>query len=96
MDRLSSNGKRLTRRRGTTVSLRFKQLSPTDWDCERGDVDFHIRLEQDLYAIDSFRSDVDEPDEAYITSFSCENWAAVEKYCRDFNPDTKLPEETGN
>jgi hypothetical protein len=34
----------------------FNQLSPTEWETERGDVDFHIRLEQDNYVIDVFDS----------------------------------------
>ena len=38
-------------------AVTFNQLSPTEWDAERDDVDFHIRLEQDDYVIDVFDRD---------------------------------------
>lgn len=47
----------------------FKQLSPTEWDAERGDVDFHIRLEQDNHVIDVFDSCHPDAYEAYLTSY---------------------------
>lgn len=65
--------------------MTFKQLSPTEWDAEREPFDFHIRLEQDNYVIDVFDSALENPDEAYLTTFECETWEQVERYCRDYD-----------
>jgi hypothetical protein len=65
--------------------MEFKSLSPTAWETERWDFDFHIRLEQDDYVIDVFENGVDNADDAYITTHTCESWAHVERFCRDFD-----------
>jgi hypothetical protein len=64
--------------------MNFRALSLITWETKRGDVEFHIRLEQDNYVIDVFDSEIDNADQAYLTSFSCETWDQVERYCRDF------------
>lgn len=61
----------------------FKSLSVTSWEAERTPYDFHIRLECDEYIIDVFDSDVENPDEAYLTSHTCDTWEQVERYCQD-------------
>ena len=63
----------------------FKQLSPTEWDAQRTPSDFHVRLEQDNYVIDVFDSEINTPDEAYLTSHECETREQVERYCRDYD-----------
>ncbi|HUI05737.1 MAG TPA: hypothetical protein VL486_01900 [Verrucomicrobiae bacterium] len=76
----------------------FSQLSPIEWDAERGDLDcdrnttavsrrldFHIRLEADEYYIDVFDSSIESTDEAYLTSHHCETWEQVERFCRDYD-----------
>ena len=68
--------------------MKLKPLSPTEWDAERGDVDFHIRLEQDDYVIDVFASGIDNADDAYLTTHTCDTWEQVERYCRDYNGRT--------
>ncbi|MBI5818269.1 MAG: hypothetical protein HZA88_04715 [Verrucomicrobia bacterium] len=73
-----------------TVSL--KKLSLAEWDAYRGDVDFHVRLENDEFFIDSFRSNIEDADKAHLTTFVCHSWQQVEAYLCDFNPETKLPE----
>lgn len=65
--------------------MRFKALSPIEWETGRGNCDFHIRLEQDDYVIDVFDSGIDNPDEAYLTTHTCETWEQVERYCRDYD-----------
>ena len=67
------------------MEVSFKQLSPIEWDAERGDVDFHIRLEQDNYVIDVFDSCYPDAHEACLTSFTCETWEQVERYCREYD-----------
>lgn len=83
--------------------MNFRQLSPTEWDAERGDVDcdrhgtaasrrldFHVRLERDEYVIDVFDSATDSADEAYLTSHECETWEQVEQYCRNYDGVTVI------
>jgi hypothetical protein len=75
------------------VKIHVKQLSPTEWDIARSDVDFHVRLENDDYFVDAFDSSIENADEAHLTTFRCETWKTVEAYVRDFNPETKQPED---
>ena len=75
------------------MSISIKPLSATEWDASRGDVDFHVRLDGKDYVIDSFRTDINDADQAHLTSFSGDSWRDVEAYLRDFNPETRLPEE---
>ena len=42
-------------------------------------------MEPDDYAIDVFDSEVANPYEAYLTTFTCDTWEQVEKYCRDYD-----------
>lgn len=65
--------------------MTFKQLSLIEWDAERFDFDFHIRLESDDYVIDVFDSSIEDTDEAYITTHTCDTWEQVERYCRDYD-----------
>jgi len=65
--------------------MNFKELSPIAWDAERGDLDFHIRLEADEYYIDVFDSSIESTNEAYLTSHQCETWEQVERYCREYD-----------
>lgn len=74
------------------MKMNPKALSLTEWDIERGDVDFHVRLENDDYFVDAFNSSIDNPDLAHITTFRCVKWKDVVAFVCDFNPDTKLPE----
>jgi hypothetical protein len=74
------------------MDIYFKYLSPTEWDVERDDVDFHVRLENDDYFVDAFDSQTEDPDSAHLTTFRSDDWKAVEAFVRDFNPQTKLPE----
>ena len=74
------------------MDIHFKYLSPTEWDIERGDVDFHVRLENDDYYVDAFDSSIKDADAAHLTTFRCDAWKIVEGYLCDFNPKTKLPE----
>lgn len=75
------------------MNMKLKQLSITEWDIMRGDVDFHVRLENDEYFIDAFDSTIKNSDSAYITTFSCETWESVRAFVCDFNPNTTLPEK---
>ncbi len=72
------------------TETKFKQLSPTEWDAERALYDFHVRLEQDEYAIDVFDSSIDNPDDAYLTTHTCDTWEQVERYCRDYDGRTVI------
>lgn len=72
--------------------ISLKKLSLIEWDASRGDVDFHVRLESDEFFIDSFRSDIEDANEAHLTTFTCDSWQQVEAYLCDFNPKTRLPE----
>jgi hypothetical protein len=74
------------------MDIHFKYLSPTEWDVERGDVDFHVRLENDDYFVDAFDNGLKDADAAHLTTFICDAWKSVEAYVRDFNPKTKRPE----
>ncbi len=74
------------------MDIKPKPLSLTEWDIERGDVDFHVRLENDDYFVDAFDSNVKDADAAHLTTFTCDDWKTVEAYLRDFNPKTKVPE----
>jgi hypothetical protein len=65
--------------------MTFRKLSPTEWDAKRGPFDFHIRLEQDDYAIDVFDSGVENADGAYLTSHACETWQQVVRFCREYD-----------
>jgi hypothetical protein len=65
--------------------MNFHRLSPTEWDVERCDVDFHIRLERDEYVVDVFDIGTDDPDDAYLTTHTCDTWEQVEQYCRDYD-----------
>ena len=63
----------------------FKQLSLIEWDAERPPYDFHIRLERDEYVIDVFDAGIDDADEAYLTTHTCDTWEQVERYCREYD-----------
>ena len=65
--------------------VNYNQLSPTEWDAKRGDIDFHIRLEHDEYAIDVFDAGIEDADAAYLTTHTCDTWEQVERYCRDYD-----------
>lgn len=73
-------------------NININPLSSTEWDIERGDVDFHVRLESDDYFVDSFDSRIETAEAAHLTTFRCDTWSAVEAYVCDFNPATKMPE----
>jgi uncharacterized FAD-dependent dehydrogenase len=70
--------------------ISFKKLSATEWDAEREPFDFHVRLEQDEYVIDVFDSSIDNPDDAYRTTHTCDTWEQVERYCRDYDGKTVI------
>ena len=74
------------------MNIQVKQLSPTEWDIARSDVDFHVRLENDDYFVDAFDSSIEDADLAHLTTFRCDTWETVVAFLRDFNPKTKLPE----
>jgi hypothetical protein len=65
--------------------MNFKQLSPIEWDAQRFPFDFHIRLERDEYVVDVFDSGIDNSDDAYLTTHTCDTWQQVERYCREFD-----------
>jgi len=67
------------------TEIHFKQLSTTEWDAERTPYDFHIRLERDEYVVDVFDSNLDNPDNAYLTTHTCDTWEQVERYCKDYD-----------
>lgn len=63
----------------------FKELSLIAWEAERTPYDFHIRLECDEYVIDVFDNSVENPDEAYLTTHTCDMWEQVVRYCQDYD-----------
>ena len=72
--------------------MKPKPLSLIEWDIERGDVDFHVRLENDDFYVDAFDSSIEEPDSAHLTTFRCLEWKTVGTFVCDFNPTSKCPE----
>lgn len=68
----------------------FKQLTVTEWDAERAPFDFHIRLERDEFVIDVFDDSIENPDEAYLTTHTCDTWEQVQRYCQDYDGETVL------
>jgi hypothetical protein len=75
------------------LNITVKPLSPTEWDIERGDVDFHVRLENDDYFVDAFDSSINDVNVSHLTTFICDEWKTVEAFVRDFNLKTRLPED---
>ena len=63
----------------------FTPLSSVEWETERDEFDFHIRLEQDSYVIDVFDSPTGNADEAYLTSHECDTWEQVVRYCHEYD-----------
>lgn len=70
--------------------MRFKELSPIEWETKREGLDFHIQLECDDYVIDVFDSSIENADDAYLTTHTCETWEQVERYCRDYDGITVI------
>ena len=67
-----------------------KQYSKLPVPAEREPYDFHIRLEQDAYVIDVFDSSIDNADEAYVTTHSCDTWEQVVRYCNEYDGVTVI------
>jgi len=65
--------------------ITVKQLSTIEWDVDGGDIDFHIRLEQDDFVIDAFRSQVSDPNMAYRDTTSTDTFDEALELCRMFN-----------
>ncbi len=74
------------------MEMRATPLSLSEWDIERGDVDFHVRLEEDDYFVDAFDSHIQNSDVAHLATFRCLEWDAVAAFVCDFNPKLKRPE----
>jgi hypothetical protein len=67
------------------MDLIFKELSLTEWDAERAEFDFHIRLEQDDYIIDAFNSFIESAEDAHLTTHTCETWEEVLAFCTHYD-----------
>ena len=72
------------------LKMTFTSLSPIEWETKREGLDFHIQLERDDYVIDVFDSSIDNADEAYLTTHTCETWEQVESYCLDYDGITVI------
>lgn len=65
--------------------MQFENLSPVEWETQRDEFDFSVRLEQDDYVIDVFDNSIEDADEAYITTHSCETWEQVVAFCERYD-----------
>jgi len=65
--------------------ITVKSLSTIEWDVDGGDVDFHVRLEADEFAIDAFKSQVQDPNMAYLDSTVVDTLDDALDLCRRFN-----------
>ena len=70
--------------------VNFKQLSLTEWDAKRDPFDFHVRLERDEFVVDVFDNSIEDPDEAYLTTHTCDTWEQVQRFCQDYDGETVL------
>jgi len=76
--------------------LQVKPLSTTEWDVFNAIYDFHIRLENDEWAIDAFQKSESEPNKAHLDSCigEAETFEQAIALCEDFSGSfTHLPED---
>jgi len=69
------------------MELQVKQLSPTEWDAFNDRYDFHIRLEEDEWAIDAFNVYERNNDKAHLDSClgEADTFEQALQMCREFN-----------
>jgi hypothetical protein len=65
--------------------MEFKNLSPIEWETERDEFDFHIRLESDDYVIDVFASAIESADDAHLATHTCDTWEHVLAFCTHYD-----------